>query len=273
MADEIPLTAEAHRLEHQHRKQGADGVDDDPLPAQDTVHLPGGADYVEHGGDHRRARYHQHSAEHGGDPPVQPQQEVTGAADDGETDQHAGGAEIAHHLADPLELGQMEGQRPLEQDDGYRQGDQRKQQIPEQGIGVEQAADRAQSQAGEQQKQDGGYPQRPGKPLGQHGDQGDPGQREGNHADLDSGSEYGASVVAKLVRLTPEGACIMAGMGRCATVGVMVAGGDVKGASQTPTVVMGWPRGRIRWGSPCGARRHSRPAPVPVRSAPSDRAG
>ena len=29
----------------------------------------------------------------------------------------------------------------------------------------------------------------------------------------------------------------------------------------------------IRWDSPCGARRHSRPAPVPVRSAPSDRAG
>ncbi len=52
----------------------------------------------------------------------------------------------------------MEGQCPLKQDDGHRQGDQRKQQIPEQGIGVEQAANRAQNQAGEQQKQDGGHP-------------------------------------------------------------------------------------------------------------------
>ncbi|MFQ1653538.1 hypothetical protein ACK378_10985 [Aeromonas veronii] len=45
--------------------------------------------------------------------------------------------------------------------------------------------------------------------------------------------------MAKLVRLTPEGAGVMAGMGICATVGVMVAGGGVQSASQTPTVVMG----------------------------------
>ncbi|MNI98506.1 hypothetical protein D3C73_1573620 [compost metagenome] len=53
----------------------------------------------------------------------------------------------------------MQGQRPFEQYDGHRQGDQRKQQLAEQGIGVEQAADRAQGQACEQQKQDGGDPQ------------------------------------------------------------------------------------------------------------------
>ncbi len=125
VADQIPLAAEAHRLEHQHRKQGADGVDDDPLPTQDAVHLPGGTDHVEHGGDHGRPRYHQHGAEHHGDSPVQSQQEVTGAADDGEADQHAGGAEVAYHLADPLELLQVQGQRPLEQDDGDRQRYQR----------------------------------------------------------------------------------------------------------------------------------------------------
>ncbi len=168
VADQIPLAAEANRLEHQHRKQGADGIDDDPLPAQDAVHLPGRADHVEHGGDHGRAGHHQHGAEYHGDPPVQPQQEVAGAADDGEAHQHAGGAEVAHHLADPLELGQVQGERPLEQDDGDRQRDQREQQVAEQGIGVEQAADRPQQQAGEQQKQDGGHSQRPGQPLGQH---------------------------------------------------------------------------------------------------------
>ncbi|MNE02061.1 hypothetical protein D3C80_945240 [compost metagenome] len=44
--DEIPLAAEAHRLEHQYRKQGTDGIDDDPLPAQDLVHLPHRPDHV-----------------------------------------------------------------------------------------------------------------------------------------------------------------------------------------------------------------------------------
>ncbi len=159
VTEQIALTAEAYRLEHQYRKQGTDGIYDYPLPAQYAVHFPGGADHVEHGRNHSGAGHHQHGAEQHGDPPVQSQQEVTGAADDGEADQHAGGAEVAHDLADPLEFRQMQGQGTLEQDDGYRQRDQREQQIPEQGIGVEQAADRPQGQAGEQQKQNGGHAQ------------------------------------------------------------------------------------------------------------------
>ncbi|MNO89195.1 hypothetical protein D3C76_806720 [compost metagenome] len=105
--DEIPLAAEAHRLEHQYRKQGTDGIDDYPLPAQDLVHLPYRPNDAEHGGDHGRPGDHQHGTEHHGDPPVQPQQPVAGGAYDCEAGQHAGGAEVAYHLAYPLEFGQV----------------------------------------------------------------------------------------------------------------------------------------------------------------------
>ena len=40
MTDQIPLAAEAHRLEHQYREQGADGVDDDP-PSAGSCPPPG----------------------------------------------------------------------------------------------------------------------------------------------------------------------------------------------------------------------------------------
>ena len=100
------------------------------LPAQDLVHLPHRPDHVEHGGDHGGAGDHQHGAEHHGDPPVQPEQEVAGHTDDGEAGQHAHRTEVAHHLADPLEFGQVQGQRPFEQDDGDREETRGKQQLP-----------------------------------------------------------------------------------------------------------------------------------------------
>ncbi|MNI63479.1 hypothetical protein D3C73_1188530 [compost metagenome] len=159
MIDEIPLAAEAHRLEHQYRKQGADGVDDYPLPAQDLVHLPYRPNDAEHGGDHGRPGDHQHGTEHHGDPPVQPQQPVAGGAYDCEAGQHAGGAEVAYHLAYPLEFGQVQGQRPFKQDDGDRERHQRKQQLPQQLIRVEHACHRAKQEAAQQQEQDGGDPQ------------------------------------------------------------------------------------------------------------------
>ncbi|MNH20451.1 hypothetical protein D3C86_1942840 [compost metagenome] len=87
----------------------------------------------------------------------------------------------------------MQGQCPFEQDDGHRQGHQREQQLPQQLIRIEQTRHRAEQQAAQQQKQNGGHPQEPGQPLRQQGDQGDPRQGECDHANL--GQVRGLGVV------------------------------------------------------------------------------
>jgi hypothetical protein len=78
----------------------------------------------------------------------------------------------------------VQGQRPFKQDDGDREGNQGKQQIPQQLIGIEQTGHRAEQEAAQQQEQNGGNAHGPGKPLGEQGDEGYSGEGESNHANL-----------------------------------------------------------------------------------------
>ena len=79
-------------------------------------------------------------AEQGSKENSQPQRQVenpVGGAGGHQPRHHDSNAdEIAHHAADLAQLGELQAQAALEQDDGHRQGDERQQQVlPEELLG------------------------------------------------------------------------------------------------------------------------------------------
>ena len=83
--------------------------------------------------------------------------------------QRADGDQAVHHAADIAPLRHVQGEAALEQDQRHGQGHQRHQQRAEQGLRVEPAEQRADSDAGQQQKEDGRQFQAPGEPLAGQG--------------------------------------------------------------------------------------------------------
>src|SRR3546814_4042736 len=70
-------------------------------------------------------------------------------------DQHAHTDQPQYRRSESADLTQTQGQAAFEQDDGNTQRHERKQQVAEQGVGIEQTGRRTQCKAGDQQQQNG----------------------------------------------------------------------------------------------------------------------
>ena len=174
-----PLTGD-DELEHQYRQQGADGIDDDPFPAQDIGDLGIGTHGAQQRHDDRRTGHHHHRTEEKGEIPVETQQQVGGHRHNQPGDQRSDGNQIAHHPLQPLNLVEAEGQSPFEQDDGNRQRNEGKQQIAEQRIRFQPAGDRPRHDTRQQQEQDRRQLHPPCEPLAGDGYQTDACQQHHN---------------------------------------------------------------------------------------------
>src|SRR5690606_3366606 len=151
--------------EHDHH--GPDHVDDDALPLENVGDLGVGPHDAQEGAYHRRSGDHDQRTEEQRYLRTEVDDEVGGGSTTQPGGQRPPGDQVDHHLAGFAQLRETQREATFEEDQSYGQGDKREEEAGGDQLRRRQPAeDRADQEAGRQQREDGRHPHAPRQPLG-----------------------------------------------------------------------------------------------------------